>query len=184
MRKQESFEGTYRTRSAMTKLNLKKDILHVACDTHDAPTEGGKTDAATGGITTNNESGGGDKTPLLISASATAAGAAAASSSSSSSSLGYGMSRRTISAKKHTSMIEKQRLAEKLSLKSYGTSSSSSSKKLKNKKQQGMSKLQKEEEERNANDEKDLILPVNFQRSDSIVDQGGSSNDGSEDDLV
>ena len=183
LRKQESFEGTYRTRSAMAKLNLKKDILHVACDTHDAPTEGGETDAATGGLTTNEP--GGDKTPLLMSASATAAGAAASSSSSSSSSLGYGMSRRTISAKKHTSMIEKQRLAEKLSLKSYGTSSSSSSKKLKNKKQQGMSKLQKEEEEeRNANDEKDLILPVNFQRSDSIVDQGGSSNDGSEDDLV
>merc|ERR1712216_546391 len=43
--KQESFEDDYRTRSAMAKLNLKKDILHVACETHDAP-----TDAATGGI--------------------------------------------------------------------------------------------------------------------------------------
>ena len=161
LRKQESFEGTYRTRSAMAKLNLKKDILHVACDTHDAPIESEETDAA---AAATNESKGGDKTPLLISASANAAGVASSS---------YGMSRRTISAKKHTSMIEKQRLAEKLSMKSYGTSKSK-------KKRQGLSK--EEEEKRNANDEKDLILPVNFQRSDSIaVDDQGSSNDGSED---
>jgi len=98
--KQESFEDDYRTRSAMAKLNLKKDILHVACETHDAP-----TDAATnGGIYEE------DPNAPLIGSVATAAGVANGSSK--------GVSR-TISAKKNTSMLDAQRISDKLSMKGY-----------------------------------------------------------------
>jgi len=103
--KQESFEDDYRTRSAMAKLNLKKDILHVACETHDAP-----TDAATnGGIYEE------DPNAPLIGSVATAAGVANGSSK--------GVSR-TISAKKNTSMLDAQRISDKLSMKGYTKRSS------------------------------------------------------------
>ena len=103
--KQESFEDDYRTRSAMAKLNLKKDILHVACETHDAP-----TDAATNGGLDEE-----DPNAPLIGSAATAAGVANGSS--------QGVSR-TISAKKNTSMLDAQRISDKLSMKGYSKRSS------------------------------------------------------------
>jgi len=103
--KQESFEDDYRTRSAMAKLNLKKDILHVACETHDAP-----TDAATNGGLDEE-----DPNAPLIGSAATAAGVANGSSK--------GVSR-TISAKKNTSMLDAQRISDKLSMKGYTKRSS------------------------------------------------------------
>jgi len=141
--KQESFEDDYRTRSAMAKLNLKKDILHVACETHDAP-----TDAATTGDLDDE-----DPNAPLIGSSATAAGVANGSK---------GVSR-TISAKKNTSMLDAQRISDKLSMKGYSKRSSK--------------KGSKDEMEEDKDSSKDMILPVDFQRSDSVGDI--DSEDGS-----
>ena len=128
IRKQEEFEGAYRTRSAMAKLNLKKDILHVACDTHDSPTEAVDSEAATGGPSVP-----------IIGSSAVAAGA-----------CGFGVTR-TISAKKNSTLLEKQRIAEKLTMKSYGK---------KSRKRAGRNE-----------DEEDSILPLNFVHSDSVISE-------------
>ena len=128
IRKQEEFEGAYRTRSAMAKLNLKKDILHVACDTHDSPTEAVDSEAATGGPSVP-----------IIGSSAVAAGA-----------CGIGVTR-TISAKKNSTLLEKQRIAEKLTMKSYGK---------KSRKRAGRNE-----------DEEDSILPLNFVHSDSVISE-------------
>jgi len=89
LQKQESFEGTHRTISAMHQLHLKKDILHVACDAHDT--------TASAANNTNGKDN------------------AAASAERGE----YGVSR-TISPQKNTSMMEKQRLAEEMSLSPSG----------------------------------------------------------------
>jgi len=169
MQKQEEFEGTYRTRSAMAKLNLKKDILHVPDDTHNNDDVNGNND--------------------------------------------HGIAR-TISPKKSISLVEKQRLAEKLSLgnsivrnnnkalNNYGPNhgkknklgSSSSSKKQQQQQHQKLpsnieeeyqqyEKERKEQERKRTLKEeksaaKNLILPVGFHRSDSVGDLGAKDGGG------
>eukprot|EP00571_Detonula_confervacea_P012348 CAMPEP_0172303000 /NCGR_PEP_ID=MMETSP1058-20130122/4612_1 /TAXON_ID=83371 /ORGANISM="Detonula confervacea, Strain CCMP 353" /LENGTH=785 /DNA_ID=CAMNT_0013013677 /DNA_START=189 /DNA_END=2546 /DNA_ORIENTATION=+ len=161
MRKQESFEGTYRTRSAMAKLNLKKDILHVECETHDAP---------------EGSSDGEDGDDMNIGAGSAAAG------------KGYGITR-TISPRKSTTMMEKQRLAEKVSLRDRigkTTKEPKGHKKSKGEQQQQQQTQKKEENEDLKRNEKDLILPVDFQRSDSVdlrSKDSSSGSDGSEEDF-
>ena len=161
--KQEAFEGTYRSRSAMAKLNLKKDILHVACETHDAPTT---TKSMAGGDRTGDEDEGDD------------------ANLQNGNRRGVGESR-TISPKKNTSLREKQRLAEKLSLlgntnnSGNGPSSPSRSRSLGRKRKDERSSKEeiqarqqlrsierrKLEEEEKAS--RDLMLPADFKRSDS-----------------
>jgi len=162
VRKPEDFEGTYRTRSAMATMNLKKDILHVACDTHDDGASGNASTAARSGNDPHHD--------------------------------GYihniGVTR-TISPKKSTSMMEKQRLAEKnLSLRYLGKSSSSTTPN-KNKVTGPTSKSDKKQKKKEAREErkssKDSLFPMGFKRSDSVdlvrKSSGGSSHSdsGSED---
>jgi hypothetical protein len=175
--KQEAFEGTYRSRSAMAKLNLKKDILHVACETHDAPTT---TKSMAGGDRTDDDEEGDDANPQ------------------NGNRRGVGESR-TISPKKNTSLREKQRLAEKLSLLGNtnnnsvnGPSSPSRSRSLGRKRKdersskeemqarqqlRSIERIQLKEEDKRA---RDLILPVDFKRSDSMELQNDTRNGNGE----
>ena len=106
VRKQEDFEDTYRARSAMAKLNLKKDILRVGDETHDAPDGlGGRRREHSRPGERGCGVGGGTADGMNINASAQAAGAATAGA-------GYGIPH-TISLKKSTRMMEKQMQKEK-----------------------------------------------------------------------
>jgi len=167
MRKQEDFEGSYRTRSAMAKLNLKKDILHVECETHDAPTAESGGDTNAGGAHNDGYNNIGNNQA---------------------SGKGYGVTR-TISPKKSTDMMEKQRIAEKLSRRS-ATSRFKGRKEnkvpttsLNNDNNEKQKEQKKKEEEEHRESSKDLILPKGFKRSDSVVSRSsGDESIMSEDD--
>eukprot|EP00580_Thalassiosira_gravida_P011273 CAMPEP_0201627708 /NCGR_PEP_ID=MMETSP0493-20130528/2833_1 /ASSEMBLY_ACC=CAM_ASM_000838 /TAXON_ID=420259 /ORGANISM="Thalassiosira gravida, Strain GMp14c1" /LENGTH=649 /DNA_ID=CAMNT_0048098249 /DNA_START=1195 /DNA_END=3144 /DNA_ORIENTATION=+ len=153
LQKQESFEGTHRTISAMHQLHLKKDILHVACDAHDATTSAANTKK-------DNAAAFEDRGE-------------------------YGVSR-TISPQKNTNMMEKQRLAEEMSLSPSGRyqmrkgnelSTTATWKDVNGKRQEMMKKqrhrAKKTKKQQNRVDcgsetSYPLEVPTGFERSDSV----------------
>ena len=171
-RKGEDFEDTYRTRSAMAKLNLKKDILHVGDETHDAPDEEQGNEEGGSTVVPGSEGavGGGGADGMNIHFSAQAAGA--------------GISR-TISPKKSTNMMEKQRQKEKQWMSGRkssgrgGNTGGGNDRSLSRKEQQEVQQIPKDSQSVNS---QDLILPVSFRRSDSSMRSGGSGSDQSEED--
>ena len=171
-RKGEDFEDTYRTRSAMAKLNLKKDILHVGDETHDAPDEEQGNEEGGSTVVPGSEGavGGGGADGMNIHFSAQAAGA--------------GISRK-ISPKKSTNMMEKQRQKEKQWMSGRkssgrgGNTGGGNDRSLSRKEQQEVQQIPKDSQSVNS---QDLILPVSFRRSDSSMRSGGSGSDQSEED--
>lgn len=166
VQKQEDFEETYRNRSAMAKLGLKKDILHVADDTHDAAA--GANYASEIDFSNANDKALGKS---------------------------FGVTR-TISPKKSVDIMELQRTAEQRlsgtqTMRQYlgGITKGieRSPKKRGGPKKKGKNEVIVKEQRRKEDmpdTSKDLMLPVGFKRSDSVELVSRSSSDMDSEDEV